>query len=73
MIKGTWKVINSILNSNEKQPMISKFNDFSSDTLEPLNNILTDEHLISNKFNNYFTKVGSVLSNKIIKDRAELP
>ena len=51
--------------------MISKFNDFSSDTLEPLNNILTDEHLISNKFNEYFTKVGRVLSNKVIDNNID--
>ena len=63
--KGTWKVINNILNKNRKEETVPLFNDFSSDTLEPLDGLVTSDYVISNKFNEYFTRVGNILSERI--------
>ncbi len=58
-IRGTWKTINDILNKTKRKKSISQF--FQDGT-----NIITDKITIENKFNSFFTNIGTALSQKIM-------
>ncbi len=57
-IKGTWKTINEILNRTKHK---IKFPLFFNDG----ENLVTSKELIANKFNTFFTNIGSKLSRQI--------
>ena len=57
-IKGTWKTINEILNKTRRKKCFPRF-------FKDGNTIITDQLLIANKLNSFFTNIGSNLSQKI--------
>ena len=57
-IKGTWKTINSILNKTKRKKMFPKI--FKDNGI-----VYTHKKDIANKFNTYFTEIGSKLSSQI--------
>ncbi len=57
-IKGTWKTINDILNkAKRKKNILQLFKDG--------NNVITNQLVIADKFNSFFTNIGPTLSQKI--------
>jgi len=56
--KGSWKVINAILNKGNR--ITNACNEFKSG-----DEVITDGKAISNKFNNYFVNIGKTLAEKI--------
>jgi hypothetical protein len=57
-IRNTWKTINDILHKTKKQKLFPDIFDDSKDKI-------TDKLEIANKFNRFFTSVGSSLANEI--------
>ena len=57
-MKQTWQAINDIIGNGRKQPSQCKFKDES-------NNIITNSHDISDKFNDFFVNVGPKLASSI--------
>jgi endonuclease/exonuclease/phosphatase (EEP) superfamily protein YafD len=58
--KTTWNTVNAILNKNQGKDKFSSF--FKIDNIT-----VSDPQLICNKFNKYFTSIGSSFANKIYK------
>ena len=58
-MKGTWKQIKDILNKSKNK------NTFPSFFRDEQNNIITDKYEIANKFNLFFSSVGSKLAKSI--------
>ena len=57
-MKQTWQAINDIIGKGRKQSSQCKFKDES-------NNIITNSHDISDKFNDFFVNVGPKLASSI--------
>ena len=64
-MKKTWKTIKSILNNDDKNTSFQEYFKDERDT------IITDTKEIANRFNKFFTNIGSDLA-KNIKAIAEL-
>ena len=58
-IKGTWKLLNSILNTNQGSEIVNSFTENEVD--------ITDKHEIVEKFNDYFVNIGCRLASAIPK------
>jgi hypothetical protein len=58
-IKGTWKLLNSILNTNQGSEIVNSFTENEVD--------ITDKHEIVEKFNDYFVNIGCRLAFAIPK------
>jgi len=56
-MKDTWRIISKIINVSPKASLPPFFATCAGDVSDPI--------IIANKFNNYFSKVGSTLSNQI--------
>ncbi len=57
-IRGTWKIINGIVNKRKRKRSFPFF-------FRDGDNITTDQSVITNKFNAFFTNIGLDLSSKI--------
>ena len=65
-IKKTWDIINNITlgcDHVNSQPV----NEIKVD-----NNLITDSNIIANKFNSFFSNVGPILANNIIKIHGDI-
>jgi hypothetical protein len=57
-MKDTWKTLNNLLGRNKKSKLPDFFNDMNG-------NKITDSKTIADKFNDFFTNIGTKLANKI--------
>jgi hypothetical protein len=57
-IKSTWKTISELLNKTKRKKSLSHF-------FRDGDQVITDKLTIANKFNTFFTNIGSTLSNQI--------
>ena len=64
--RGTWKVLNSILQNKSKKEATDNFKIELDDST-----VLHDNQLISNAFNNHFVNVGKILSDKIVSQNID--
>ena len=66
-IKEAWKILNTIINKKSKNSAYpQQFNDLNG-------NIITDEKLAANKFNDFFVNVGTNLASKIkVEDKCNI-
>ena len=53
----TWKILNQVIKRSKRNSVIGEIIDN--------NRNITDKHVIANKFNTYFTNIGSNLASKI--------